>query len=72
MKSFIEEIKNDPRFIDRSSFDMQDELHQKFWIVKENVLNIVMWIAWISVLLLQMEETTACAISQKVEFRTQV
>jgi predicted nucleotidyltransferase len=38
MKSFIEEIKNDPRFIDRSSFDMQDELHQKFWIVKEKIV----------------------------------
>ena len=38
MKSFIEEIKNDPRFIDQSSFAIQDELHQKFWIVKERIV----------------------------------
>jgi hypothetical protein len=37
MKSFIEEIKNDPRFIDRAGFAMQDELHRKFWVVKDKI-----------------------------------
>ena len=37
MKEFIEEIKNDPRFIDRSGFIIRNELHQSFWIVEDKI-----------------------------------
>tara|TARA_Y100000593_G_scaffold51895_1_gene97484 strand:- start:4572 stop:5378 length:807 start_codon:yes stop_codon:yes gene_type:complete len=37
MISFIEEIKDDPRFIDRGGFSMHDELHQKFWVVEDKL-----------------------------------
>lgn len=37
MKGFIEEIKDEARFIDKGSFSMRDELHQKFWIVEDKL-----------------------------------
>ncbi len=38
MIAFIEEMKNDPRFIDRASFAVRDDLHPKFWFT-DNLLN---------------------------------